>query len=51
MDEAIAKLKLQGDQAFLRLTKTALTIIQNILNDPGQEKYRRIRAASKVLVE
>ena len=37
-----------GDQEFLRLTRSALRLIQNILNDPAHEKYKKIRAASKV---
>lgn len=36
------------DKEFLRLTRTALKLVQNVLNDPGHEKYRRIRASSKV---
>ncbi len=48
MEEGLSVLRKQGDQIFLRLTKTALTLVQNILNDPGQSKYRRIRAASQV---
>ena len=37
-----------GDQEFLRLSRTALRLVQNLLNDPAQEKYKKIRAASKV---
>lgn len=37
-----------GDQEFLRLSRTALMLVQNLLNDPAQEKYKKIRAASKV---
>ena len=37
-----------GDQEFLRLTRTALRLVQNLLNDSAQEKYKKIRAASKV---
>ena len=48
MEEGLSVLRKQGDQIFLRLTKTALTLVQNILNDPGQSKYRRIRAVSQV---
>lgn len=36
------------DKEFLRLTRTALKLVQNVLNDPSHEKYRRIRASSKV---
>ena len=36
------------DKEFLRLTRTALKLVQNVLNDPSHEKYRRIRATSKV---
>ena len=37
-----------GDQEFLRLTRTALKLVQNILTDSAQEKHKKIRAASKV---
>jgi hypothetical protein len=38
-----------GDQEFLRLTRTALRLVQNILNDSAEEsKHKKIRAASKV---
>ncbi len=40
-----------GDQEFLRLTRTALRLVQNLLNDPAQEKYKKIRAASKVRIK
>ena len=36
------------DQEFLRLTRTALRIIQNILNEQEDPKYRTVRADCKV---
>lgn len=48
MDAALEKLRELGDKEFLFLTRTALRIIQNILSEPEQEKYRRVRSASKV---
>lgn len=38
----------RGEQEFLRVSRMALKIIQNVLSDPGVEKYRRVRTASKV---
>lgn len=50
MDEALNLLKTTvDDQEFIRLTKTVLRIIQNLLNDPENAKFRTVRAACKVL--
>ena len=49
MDEALNLLKATvDDQEFIRLTKTVMRIIQNILNDPESTKFRTVRAACKV---
>jgi hypothetical protein len=49
MDEALCYLKTAvDDQEFIRLTKTILRIIQNLLNDPDNAKFRTVRAGSKV---
>lgn len=51
MDEALSFLKtVVDDQDFVRLTKTVLRIIQNVLNDPEIEntKFRTVRAGCKV---
>ena len=50
MDAALTSLQQSGDREFLRLTHTALKIIQNVLSEPHEEKYRRLRIASKVPV-
>lgn len=49
METAITPLKEKSEeQEFLRITATALKIIQNIQNEPIEEKYRRLRATSAV---
>lgn len=49
MDEALDNLNAAvDDQEFLRLTRTALRIIQNILNEQEDPKYRTVRANCKV---
>lgn len=48
MEAATALLLQGGEQEFMRITSTAMKIIQNVLCEPGEEKYRRVRAASKV---
>ena len=49
MEMALGSLRSSVDEKeFLRLTRTALRLVQNVLNEPAQEKYRKIRAASKV---
>ena len=48
MDVAMGSLLRGGEQEFLRTTRTALKILQNILSDPSEEKYRMLRIASKV---
>ena len=49
MEEALTLLKNAADiQEFLKLTRTALRVIQNILNDPNTTKFRTVRAESKV---
>lgn len=49
METAIATLK-EGheEQEFLRITATAMKIIQNIQNEPIEDKYRRLRDSSVV---
>ncbi len=37
-----------GDQEFIKLTKTVLRIVQNVLNEPENDKFRRVRSDSKV---
>ena len=52
MEEALSSLRSSVDEKeFLRLTRTALRLVQNVLNEPAQEKYRKIRAASKVVAK
>ena len=48
MEAAIASLQAGEEQEFLRDSGTALKVLQNILNEPGEDKYRRVRSASKV---
>ena len=48
MEAAIASLQAGEEQEFLRNSGTALKILQNILNEPSEDKYRRVRSASKV---
>ncbi len=48
MEAAISVLRSCGQEEFLRSTRTAAMIVQNVLSDPREAKYRRIRAASKV---
>jgi len=48
METATALLLEGGEQEFLRITSTAMKIIQNVLCEPTEEKYRRVRFASKV---
>ena len=36
------------EREFLRVTSTALKIIQNIQNEPSEEKYRRLRTTAAV---
>ena len=48
MEAATALLLQGGEQEFMRITSTAMKIIQNVLCETGEEKYRRVRAASKV---
>ena len=48
METATALLLDGGEQEFLRITSTAMKIVQNVLCEPAEEKYRRVRAASKV---
>jgi len=47
METATALLLEGGEQEFLRITSTAMKIIQNVLCEPTEEKYRRVRFASK----
>lgn len=50
MEESLSSLKSSvNEQEFLKLTRTALRIIQNILNAPDKAKFRTVRAGSKVL--
>ena len=46
MEAALCVLKEAGEREFLRSTRTALRIVQNAAG--GEEKYLRVRAASKV---
>lgn len=48
MEAAVAALEGAEEHDFLRVTATALKIIQNIHNEPSEEKYRRIRSTSAV---
>lgn len=49
MKEALNFLRASvDDQEFLRLTRTSLRIIQNILNDPESPRYRTVQAHCKV---
>ena len=48
MDDALATLASYEEQDFLRVTVTALKILQNIQNEPSEEKYRRLREDSPV---
>ena len=48
MDDALATLASYEEQDFLRVTATALKILQNIQNEPSEEKYRRLRKDSAV---
>ena len=48
MEAAISRLQAAGEQEFLRTSATALRIIQNILSQPGEEKFWRVRKASRV---
>lgn len=49
METAIAALKEKHEeQEFLRITATAVKIIQNIQNEPIEDKYRRLRDSSVV---
>jgi len=44
MEEVLTVLQNSLDEnEFLKLTRTLLRILQNILNEPENEKYRRIR--------
>jgi hypothetical protein len=46
MDDALATLASYEEQDFLRVTAAALKILQNIQNEPSEEKYRRLRRES-----
>ncbi len=49
MDEALSSMRSSvDDQEYLRQTRTLLRILQNILNDPENAKYRTVRAACNV---
>lgn len=52
MEEALDFLRRTvDDQEFLRLTRTVLRVVQNVLNDPDSDKFRTVRAACKVRVQ
>ena len=44
MEAAVTALRAAEDQDFLRTTTAALKVVQNILNEPSEEKYRRLRS-------
>ena len=50
MEDALSSLRssLDDDQVYLRETRTLLRILQNLLNDPDNAKYRTVRAACNV---
>ena len=49
MEEALARLQNSlEEKEFLKLTRTLLRILQNILNEPDNAKYQRIRSDSRV---
>lgn len=50
MEAALASLRSSSvdEHEFLRLTKTALKIVQNLLNEPDNAKFREVRCGSKV---
>ena len=50
MDDALATLASYEEQDFLRVTAAALKILQNIQNEPSEEKYRRLRRESAVRI-
>lgn len=49
MEAALASLSARGPQELLRVTRTALKIVQDILSEE-EEKLRKIRTASKVRI-
>lgn len=53
MEEALTSLRnsMDDDQDYLRQTRTLLRILQNLLNDPDNAKYRTVRAACNVSIE
>ena len=48
MEAALSALAERDQQVLLRVTRTALKIAQNLLSDPDEAKYKRVRTASKV---
>ena len=50
MEEALAGLlaRCEGDREFLRVTSTAFKVVQNIQNEPSEEKFRRLRRTAPV---
>ena len=49
MDEALAALLASCEQReFLRVTSTALKVVQNVQNEPSEERFRRIRRSAPV---
>ena len=50
MEEALEALlaSCEGEREFLRVTSTALKIVQNIQNEPCEEKLRRLRQSAPV---
>lgn len=49
MEESLAALLASCEESeFLRVTSTALKIIQNIQNEPSEERFRRIRRTAPV---
>ena len=44
MEAAVTALRAAEDQDFLRTTTAALKVVQNILNEASEEKYRRLRS-------